>query len=455
MFKTFKDIWNWLLHGEDREKETEFLPAILEVTETPPSPTGRLVMWSVLILVVVALTWSYLGHINEVAVAAGKVIPSGQIKTIQVKNKGIVKEINVEEGQLVQEGDVLVVLDPTTTSADYDSLKKRAAYYKLDIQRLTAELTQQPFVPEEDPDLEAHDLAAEMALYQSRTSDYKTQRQSRVDVIEQRIARLQATQSTYEKYANVLAIEQEKEARLIELSEQNAISEFQLLEQQSRTIEYAKNAQAELDSLNSIKAEIAEAQQNLANVDASYHKDIMTALVEAKKEYYSIVEAIKKAEEDSRMAIIYAPTSGRVYNLSIHTLGGIVTDAQPLMQIVPEDAKLEFEVYADNKDIGFIKVGQEAEVKVETFNFQKFGMYKAEVQEISADAVNEPNDQLRNMKYKLLLDPTSNDINVYGQPAKLEVGMNVSAEIKIKEKRIIDFFLDPFRRYTSEALRER
>jgi len=448
-------FWKWLVHGEEREKETEFLPAILEVTETPPSPTGRLAMWTILALIVVALVWSFLGHINEVAVAAGKVIPSGQIKTIQVKNKGIIKEINVEEGQLVQEGDVLVVLDPTTTTADYDSLKKRAAYYKLDIQRLTAELTQQPFVPEEDPDLDAHDLASEMALYQSRTSDYRTQRQSRQDIIDQRIARYQATQASYEKYADVLAIAQEKEARLQELSEQNAISQFQLLEQQRETIEYAKNAQAELDSLNSIRAEIAEAQQNLANVDAAYHKDIMTALVEAKKEYYSVSEAIKKADEDSRMATIYAPTSGRVYNLNVHTLGGIVTDAQPLMQIVPEDAKLEFEVYADNKDIGFIKVGQEAEVKVETFNFQKFGMYKAEVLEISADAVNEPSDIQRDKKFKLILDPTSNDISVYGQPAKIEVGMNVSAEIKIKEKRIIDFFLDPFRRYTSEALRER
>ncbi|MBR1807732.1 MAG: HlyD family type I secretion periplasmic adaptor subunit [Selenomonadaceae bacterium] len=448
-------FWKWLVHGEEREKETEFLPAILEVTETPPSPTGRLVMWSILALFVVALVWSFVGHINEVAVAAGKVIPSGQIKTIQVKNKGIIKEINVEEGQLVQEGDTLIVLDPTTTTADYDSLKKRAAYSKLDIQRLTAELTQQPFQPEEDPDLEAHDLAAEMALYQSRTNDYRTQRQSREDVIAQRIAKLQATQASYEKYAEVLAIAQEKEARLEALSEQNAISQFQLLEQQRETIEYAKNAQAELDSINSIRAEIAEAQQNLANVDAAYHKDIMTALVEAKKEYYSVTEAIKKAEEDSRLSVIYAPISGRVYNLNVHTLGGIVTDAQSLMQIVPEDTKLEFEVYADNKDIGFIKVGQEAEVKVETFNFQKFGMYKAEVQEISADAVNDPSDQLRNMKFKLILDPTSNDISVYGKPAKIEVGMNVSAEIKIKEKRIIDFFLDPFRRYTSEALRER
>ena len=450
-----RKFWNWLVHGDEREKETEFLPAILEVTETPPSPTGRIIMWSVLILLVVALAWGILGKINEVAVAEGKVIPTGQIKTVQVKNKGIVDEIRVKEGDYVQEGDVLVVLDPTTTAADYDSLKKRAAYYRLDIQRLTAELTGQPFVPAKDPDLEAHDLAAELALYQSRTSDYQTQRQSRQDIIAQRQARLQATQATYEKYEAGLRIARDKESRLQQLLADNAISEFQLLEQQKETIEYEKNSQAELDSINSIRAEIAEAEQNLANVDASYRKDIMTSLVEAKKEYYSITESIKKADEDARMATIYAPATGKIYNLSIHTVGGIVTDAQPLMQIVPDDVKLIFEVYADNKDIGFIKPGMEAEIKVTTFNFQKFGMVKAEVMEISADAVDNPSDPERNGKFKLLLNPLENDINVEGVQAPLTVGMGVSAEIKIKEKRIIDFFLDPFRKYTHEALRER
>ena len=448
-------FWNWLVHGEEREKETEFLPAILEVTETPPSPTGRFVMWTLLVLLVVALAWAFLGHINEVAVAEGRVIPTGQAKTVQVKNKGIIKEINVVEGQEVQEGDVLIVLDPTTTTADYDNLKKRAAYYKLDIQRLTAELTGQSFTPERDPDLEAHDLAAELALYQSRTSDYQTQRQSRQDIIAQKRARLQATQSTYEKYAEGLKIAQDKESRLQQLIAESAISEFQLLEQQKETIEYAKNAQAELDEINSIQAEIAEAEQNLANVDASYRKDIMTSLVEAKKEYYSLTESIKKADEDARMATIVAPTSGRVYNLSVHTVGGIVTDAQPLLQIVPDDVNLQFEVYADNKDIGFIKLGQEAEVKVRTFNFQKFGMVKAEVEEISADAVDNPQDVAKHDRFKLLLKPIVNDMNINGEQANLSVGMGVTAEIKIKEKRIVDFFLDPFRKYTHEALRER
>ncbi len=439
-------FWNWLIHGEEKEKETE----------TPPSPTGRIVMWSIMLLLVVGLAWGFLGHINEVAVAPGKVIPSGQAKTVQVKNKGIINEIRVEEGDQVQEGDVLVVLDPTTTSADYDSLRKRAAYYKLDIQRLTAELTGDPFIPEEDPDLEAHDLAAELALYQSRTSDYQTQRQSRQDVITQKEARLRATQATYERYNEGLKIAQEKERRLTDLFHQSAVSEFQLLEQQNQTIEYAKSAQAQLDEISSIQAEIAEAEQNLANVDASYRKDIMTALVDSKKEYYAVTESIKKAEEDSRMATIVAPISGRVYNLAVHTVGGIVTDAQALMQIIPEDVSLEFEVYADNKDIGFIRVDQVAEVKVETFNFQKFGMVDAKVVEVSADAVNDASDIERNKKFKLILEPIGAPVmDVFGEAVPLSVGMNVSAEIKIKEKRIIDFFLDPFRRYTSEALRER
>ena len=449
-------FWNWLVHGEEREKETEFLPAILEVTETPPSPTGRFIMWTILILLVVGIAWAFLGKINEVAVAPGKVIPSGQAKTVQVKNKGIIKEILVEEGDKVEEGDILVVLDPTTTTADYDSLKKRAAYYNLDIQRLTAELTGTPFVPEEDPDLEPHDLAAEMALYQSRTRDYQTQMQSRQDVIAQKQARLQATIATFEKYNEGLKIAQEKEARLRSLIEESAISEFQLLEQQNQTIEYAQNAQAELDSINSIQAEIAEAEQNLANVSASYQKDIMTSLVEAKKEYYSLVESIKKADEDARMATIVAPTSGRVYSLNVHTVGGIVTDAQPLMQIVPDDVKLVFEVYVENKDIGFVKIGMPVEVKVDSFNFQKYGMIDGTVTEIGADSYKDPSDQQTYNKFKVVVTPVGkNSIDVMGEEVPLSVGMSVSAEIKIKEKRIIDFFLDPFRKYTSEALRER
>lgn len=450
-----KKKWDNLINGRTDGKETEFMPAILEVTETPPSPVGRMVMWTILGLLTAAIIWACVGTINEVAVATGKIIPTGQVKTVQVKNKGLIKEIHVKEGQHVEEGEVLVVLDPTTTDADNASLKKRAAYFKLDIERLEAELNGTSFQPKADSDLDTADLLAEKTLYQSRVSQYRTETEAARNAVAQKAASLSAEEATYKKYMGMLAIAQDKERRLQQLIKENAIAEFQLLEQTSQRINLEETASAQGNIVARAQSELSEAQAKLAAVETGYKKDIMTSLVESRKQYIAYTEEIKKADENQRLATVTAPCSGRVYNLAVHTEGGVVTDAQPLMMIVPDGTDLEFEVWADNKDIGFIKEGQEAEIKVSTYNFQKFGMVKAEVEEISADAYNDKTDPEKDKKYRLALKTVDDDINIFGQKAELTPGMEVTAEIKIKEKRIIDFFLDPFRRYTSEALRER
>ena len=449
-----KEIWDNFINGTEKEQETEFLPAILEVTETPPSPTGRLVMWSILTLLVVGILWSVLGHINEVAVAPGKVIPTGQVKTIQVKNKSIVKEIHVKEGQHVEKGDTLVVMDPTSTDADYDSLNKRAAYYALDIQRLEAELNGTSFSPKNDPNLELKDITAEQSLYQSRVSQHRAEMEAAANAVNQKQAALNAERVNLNKYDEMLEIAREKERRLIELTKENAISEFQLFEQTSQRINYEKTAAAQLDLINRAEAELSEAQAKLSNLDAAYKKDVMASLVESRKQYYALTEESKKADENQRLSTVVAPCSGTVYNLAVHTEGGVVTDAQPLMVIVPDGVELEFEVWAENKDIGFITEGQEAEVKVATFNFQKFGMLTAYVDEISADSNSDKSDPEKNKRFRLLLKLDENTLKE-NPDIHINPGMEVTAEIKIKEKRIIEFFLDPFRRYTHESLRER
>ena len=449
-----KEIWDNFINGTEKEQETEFLPAILEVTETPPSPTGRLVMWSILTLLVVGILWSVLGHINEVAVAPGKVIPTGQVKTIQVKNKSIVKEIHVKEGQHVEKGDTLVVMDPTSTDADYDSLNKRAAYYALDIQRLEAELNGTSFSPKSDPNLELKDITAEQSLYQSRVSQHRAEMEAARNSVNQKEAALSAERVNFNKYDEMLAIAREKERRLIELSKENAISEFQLFEQTSQRINYEKTAAAQLDLISRAEAELSEAKSKLSNIEATYKKDVMASLVESRKQYYALTEESKKADENQRLSTVVAPCSGTVYNLAVHTEGGVVTDAQPLMVIVPDGVELEFEVWAENKDIGFIKEGQEAEVKVATFNFQKFGMLTAYVDEISADSNSDKSDPEKNKRFRLLLKLDENTLKE-NPDIHINPGMEVTAEIKIKEKRIIEFFLDPFRRYTHESLRER
>lgn len=450
-----KKMWDSFINGHESEKETEFMPAILEVTETPPSPTGRIVMWSILALLTVAIIWSCVGTINEVSVASGKVIPIGQVKTVQVKNKGIIKEIYVKEGDRVKAGDKLVVLDPTTTEADLDSLQKRAAYFKADIARLEAELKGEPFSLQPDEKLAASDALAEQNLYQSRVSQHSTEMMQAQAMVSQKEAALRAEEINYKKYSDVLEINKDKEKRLEALVDQNAIALFQLLEQRSQRIQYEETANATLDMVAKAQGELEEARNRLENVRTSYIKDVMTSLVESRKQYLAYEEEIKKAGENQRLSTITAPCDGRVYNLAVHTVGGIVTDAQPLLMIVPDDVELEFEVWADNKDIGFIKEGQEAEVKVATFNFQKFGMVKAVVDEIGADAYEDKTDPEHNKKYRLALKIEDDNLNIFGEKAELTPGMEVNAEIKIREKSIIDFFMDPFRRYTSEALRER
>ena len=449
-----KKFFKELIDGKGKEAETEFLPAILEVIETPPSPTGRLIMWTMLFILVVVFVWSVFGHINEVAVAPGKVIPTGQVKTIQVKNKSIVKEIHVKEGQHVEKGEVLVVMDPTSTDADSDSLNKRAAYYALDIQRLEAELNGTSFSPKSDPNLELKDITAEQSLYQSRVSQHRAEMEAAVNAVNQKEAALNAERVNLNKYDEMLAIAREKENRLIELTKENAISEFQLFEQTSQRINYEKTAAAQLDLINRAEAELSEAQAKLSNLDAAYKKDVMASLVESRKQYYALTEESKKADENQRLSTVVAPCSGTVYNLAVHTEGGVVTDAQPLMVIVPDGVELEFEVWAENKDIGFIKEGQEAEVKVATFNFQKFGMLTAYVDEISADSNSDKSDPEKNKRFRLLLKLDENTLKE-NPDIHINPGMEVTAEIKIKEKRIIEFFLDPFRRYTHESLRER
>ena len=448
-----KELWNRFIGEDGRDaRETEFLPSILEVTETPPSPVGRAVLWTLVALLVAGAIWICVGEVDEVAIANGKVIPVGNVKIVQSQNKGAIKELDVKEGDYVEEGQTLVVLDTTKTQADVDQLKKQAAYYGLTVARLNAEMQDAPFTPPQDPDglLEAKDVAAQVTLYQSRRAKLAADQEKNLAAVQQASAAVEGSQAQLQKYRALQQVAQEKEDRLEQLMQEDAISYFQLLEARATRVEYQRNADATEKNILEQQGKLTEAQDNMQATDTAYRQDTMTQLVEAKRQYNAIEEELKKADETNQQSEIVAPISGRINQLAVHTLGGVVSEGQALMMIVPDDATLEIEAYADNKDIGFIQQGQDAEVKVETFNFQKFGMVNATVDEISPDAASNAQDKETYQKYRLTLGLENDDSGI-----DLTPGMNVSAEIKIKKKKIIDFFLDPFRKYKDEALRER
>ena len=445
-------LWKRFL-GEDQDaRETEFLPSILEVTEQPASPVGRAVLWTLVALLIVGGIWVCVGEVDEVAVANGKVIPVGNVKIVQSQNKGAIKELDVKEGDYVEEGQPLLVLDTTKTQADVDQLKKQASYYGMTVDRLQAEMQDAPFTPPADPEglLERKDIEAQVTLYESRRAKLAADQEKNLAAVQQAAAGVEGSQAQLAKYRALQQVAEEKEARLQELMEEDAISYFQLLEARATRVEYQRNAEATEKSILEQQGKLAEARDLLATTDSTYRPDTMSQLVEAKAKYNATEEELKKAADTNQQSVIVAPISGRVNQLAVHTLGGVVSEGQALMMVVPDDATLEIEAYADNKDIGFIQQGQSAEVKVETFNFQKYGMVNATVDEISPDAGSNVQDKETYQKYRLTLGLENDDSGI-----DLTPGMNVSAEIKIKKKKIIDFFLDPFRKYKDEALRER
>ena len=448
----FKKFWHRFIEGDKDDKETEFLPSILEVTETPPSPVGRAVLWTIVALLVIGGIWVFVGEVDEVAVANGRVIPTGNVKIVQSQNKGAIKELLVREGDYVEEGQTLLVLDTTKTQADVDQLRKQVAYYKMTVDRLQAEMNDQPFTPPDnkDGDLDQKDINAQVALYNSRRTKLMADQEKNSAAIAQELAAIESHVAQKQKYTALYNVAKEKEERLEMLFKESAVSYFQLLEGRATRVEYQKSAEAMDQEIQKEQAKLAEARDNQATTDSAYRQETMTQLVEAKRQLNTYQEELTKANETNVQSEITAPVSGRVNQLSVHTVGGVVSEGQALMMVVPEDATLEIEAYADNKDIGFIQKGQEAEVKVETFNFQKFGMVKAEVAEISPDVIDDKQDKQKDGKYRLTLSVDRDESGISISP-----GMNVSAEIKIKKKRIIDFVLDPFRQYKAEALRER
>ena len=447
----YEIIKNTIINNKDNN-ETEFLPAALEVIETPPSPMGRKMLWLLIALLVCILLWSILGHVDEVAIAQGKIIPVGDVKVVQAEDKGVVKAIHVKDGQVVKKGDLLLELDTTMTSADVARLKKEIAYYSLEIDRLLAEEQETPFEPQKYPELEERDIQFQINLYKSRLAEYQVKLAAANANIRQSYASLASAKSNYTKYVSLYAIAKDKEERVEQLVQQDAVSAFTLFEHQANRIELEQNIAAQTSEIARLEGAIANSQESAESIKAERNRENTSKLVEDRKQLQSYSEELKKAEEQDRLSHIVSPIDGRVGQLAVHTVGGIVTSAQALMEIVPDNAELQVEAWLANKDTGFVKKGQKAEVKIETFNFQKYGTVGAEVLEVSPNAVE---DKEKGRVYRILLSLDKNSFIVNNEEVALTSGMTAIGEIKIKQKRIIEFFLDPFRRYQSEALRER
>lgn len=441
----------------DRDIQS-FRPAAIEIEQTPPSPLGRGILWAIIALFVISLLWACFGRIDIVATAQGKVIPSERVKTIQPLETAAVAEIHVREGQRVFAGDLLITLDTAITEADVRRLSQEWRDTALERRRLQALVDwfeggrQKPPVLEIDiPEFIPY-LPKYQALLRQETAEII----ANLNAMEREAARMQAEYRMTE-------VEITKNRRLLEVLNER-VSAYELMQRKKLgpRMEYLEVKQSQIEVEQDIGIQEARLQQLEASLAANkaqqealihqQHKSTLQQLQEAQTREASLLEEKIKAEQRSKQYHLMAPIDGTVQQLAVHTIGGVVTPAQELMLIVPEQSELEVEAFILNKDIGFVQEGQTAEVKIDTFNFTKYGVIDAELINLSDDAVQ---DEKLGLIYKARLRLKQDGLFVEDKYVRLSPGMSVMAEVKTGQRRIIEFFLSPLLRYKKDSLQER
>ncbi|PWC40604.1 HlyD family type I secretion periplasmic adaptor subunit [Azospirillum sp. TSO35-2] len=455
-----------------RRDEIDFLPDALEIMERPPSPTVRTFSAVIMLAFATACAWAWFGHIDVVAVAQGRVVPSGRTKTIQPMEAGVVHAIRVEDGQLVKAGQTLVELDQTGSVADRDRTASDLSAARAEAARLRAALAvvndgtdpDRAFVAPAGlaPDLERMQrqlLASQIAEQRAKLAALdreQARREADHATVVQTITKLNAT----------LPLIRERAEALFDLSKRGTSSRFQYLQLQQDLVGQEQELLVQKIKLTEADASIAANAEQRRQTEAEFRRQLYTSLAEAERKAASLEQDLAKAEQRVGLQRLTAPVDGYVQQLAIHTVGGVVTAAQPLMVIVPEDSRLEIEAFIPNKDIGFVQAGQVAEVKVEAFSFTKYGLIPGRVVSLSGDAVQPPTtDKGQDKSAAKSPEPGSvyaarvaldrDTLDVDGKETRLQPGMTVTAEIKTGRRRIADYLLSPLSRSAQEAMHER
>lgn len=453
-------------------EEREFLPAALEVIETPFSPTLRLTAATLCTIITGALAWASLSHIDMVAVAEGKVVPLGQVKVVQPLETAMIRAIHVDEGDHVSAGQLLVDLDPTEARADLDSLRTTRAQAELDAEVarvLLARDVAEPFHAPADADpvlvAQSRDQArreiekhlATIASFEADTA--------------QKQAALQANDAQIERARLTLPLLQEKNEVAKGLYEKGYGARPPVLDSEQQLVEKRAELRAAEVTVDQIKAEMRSLAARRDEARAGYLADATDRRSKALTKLAQLDQDITKARQRESYRRLAAPVDGSVQGLKIHTPGAVVTTADTLMTIVPDGTGIEVDCLIQNKDIGFVQEGQDVELKLEAFPFTRYGLIHGRVRKLGRDAASSPNAPPGSaaalmtqaassgappeLAYPAKVTLLQDWIAVNGRHEPIRPGMRVSAEIKTGERRVIEYLLSPVIQAVKEAGRER
>lgn len=418
------------------------------------SPTGgRRILWLVIILFVVAIIWAYNSEIEEVTRGVGRVIPSRQIQVVQNLEGGILSEMLVDVGDVVEKGQLLLKIDDTRFSAPYRESRFRYLALRAKVARLRAETEGKDFaispeVAEENPEI----ADREKDLFQSRRQAFETQIAILTEQMNQRtqeLAELEAKRKQLQRSYKLLMRELEMTRPLVS---QGAVSEVEMLRLEREANRLQGDLEATELQIPTVKSKLEEARRSIEDRELDYHNEAKLELNNTLAELEAISVTSVALEDRLKRTHVRSPVRGTVNQILVNTVEGVIQPGMDLIEIVPLEDTLLVETKIKPSDIAFLHPGQEALVKFSAYDFTIYGGLSGEVEHISADSIT---DEKGENFYLVRVRTTKNHLGTEENPMPIIPGMVGEVDILTGKKTILSSLLKPALRAQKLALRER
>ncbi len=443
----------------------DFAPPLLRIQDRPPAPLAGWTLWTLVGLLVSVFLWAALGPLDIVAVAEGKLVPSGYLKIVQPAEQGIVREILVREGEQVAEGQVLIRMDSVLTAADVRAVQAEYHNKRLALRRIDAQLSGKPLVrgKSDPPDLYAQveaQYAANLRAYESALAQERS-------LLDKSKHDLEAARQTKAKLEQVLPHYVEQEKAFEKLTKDGFAGRIMYADKRRERIEKEQDLRTQESVIRSNLALIAQSEQKIAQIGADYRRQLQAERMDVVSQLEKLTQELAKLSHRHELLELRAPQAGTVKDLATHTAGTVTMPGTILMTLVPKGEQLIAEVWVSNQDVGFVRAGQAVKLKLAAFQFTKYGMVEGSVRQVSADATEAPSANTRSdaltgrdrpmgpLAYRALVELKAQSLESEGVRHLLAPGMQVAAEINLGTRTVLEYLLSPVRKAFHEAARER
>ncbi|MBM3105090.1 HlyD family type I secretion periplasmic adaptor subunit [Pseudomonas sp. P66] len=433
--------------------ERDYMPDLAGATLQDSPRLSRITVWLAFALLLTALTWAWFAVLDEVTMGEGKAIPSSKIQVIQNLEGGIVTEIFVREGQVVNKGDTLLRLDDTRFKSNKGESEADRYALTAQVERLSAEAEGRPFQVSEEVLNKAPQVAEdELSLYQSRQRRLTSEQQTLSEQLRQKTQELAEFRSKAEQYRSALALLQQELNMSTPLVGTGAISPVEILRLKRSTVEARGSLNATTLAIPRAEAAVAEMKSKIEESEAAFRSEAAKELNEKRTDLSKITASSIAIDDRVSRTTVVSPVHGIIKLLKINTIGGVVQPGSDLVEIVPLEDNLLIEAKVRPQDVAFLHPGQQAMVKFSAYDYTIYGGLKAKLELISADTVT---DDKGNSFYLIQVRTDKNHLGGDSKPLLIIPGMTATVDIITGHKSVLDYLLKPVLKARTEAMRER